>query len=164
MSHYEAGDRLPLFQSPLLAQEDTRYRGAAEERKQLQREVTSIDDSQDSSPQFDNDQALHDHPQFHRHTEATDAELFYDLFFVANLTVFTNVHEVNDHETLAQYVGFFSILWFTWYQIGLYDVRFSMDSVWERIAKACFAVVGPNFDVGAKVDVEDGEGPSLSSF
>lgn len=42
------------------------------------------------------DRAFHDHPQFHRHAEATNAELFYDLFFVANLTVFTNVHEVRD--------------------------------------------------------------------
>lgn len=47
-----------------------------------------------------------------------------------------NVHEVNDGDTLKQYIGFFCVLWFTWYQVGLYDVRFSMDSVVERIAKA----------------------------
>jgi low temperature requirement protein LtrA len=167
MSHHEVGDRLPLFQSPLLSR-DTSYQGADEDEKKPQREVA---DSLGSNPGFsDNDQALHDHPMFHRHTEATNAELFYDLFFVANLSVFTNVHEVNDHETLSQYIGFFSILWFTWYQVGLYDVRFSMDSVFERIAKACqfgvmigFAVVGPRFNVGSKT-TNDGEGPSLSSF
>lgn len=54
-------------------------------------------------------------PEFHHHKEATNAELFYDLFFVANLTVFSYVHDVNDVETLAQYAGFFVLLWFTWY-------------------------------------------------
>lgn len=39
--------------------------------------------------------------------EASNLELFYDLFFTANLTVFTAVHEVRDSETLKQYVGFF---------------------------------------------------------
>lgn len=53
-------------------------------------------------------------PEFHRHKEATNAELFYDLFFVANLTVFSYVHDVNDIETLSQYAGFFVLLWFTW--------------------------------------------------
>ena len=41
---------------------------------------------------FDNmDCELHDNPAFHRHAEATTAELFYDLFFVANLTTFTSM-------------------------------------------------------------------------
>jgi hypothetical protein len=39
-------------------------------------------------------------PQFRKHEEATNGELFYDLFFVANLTVFTDFHEVNSKETL----------------------------------------------------------------
>lgn len=56
-----------------------------------------------------------DAPEFHHHKEATNAELFYDLFFVANLTVFSYVHDVNDVQTLAQYAGFFVLLWFTWY-------------------------------------------------
>jgi hypothetical protein len=49
-------------------------------------------------PLVSNDERLEDSPEFHRHAEATSIELFYDLFFVANLTTFTNVHEVNDHK------------------------------------------------------------------
>lgn len=102
---------------------------------------------------------------FRRFTKATDIELFYDLFFVANLTVFTYVHEVNDGDSLKQYVGFFAILWFTWYQVSLYDVRFYMDSVFERFRKAVqflvmigLAICGPEFNPG------DEEGESLGYF
>ena len=56
---------------------------------------------------------------------------------------------------LSQYVGFFGLLWMTWYNVSLYDVRFATDSVFERIFKALqfgamigFAVSGPQFDVG----------------
>lgn len=75
-------------------------------------------------------------PQFRHFDQSTNLELFYDLFFVANLTVFTYEHEVNDGESLKQYVGFFCIIWFTWYQVSLYDVRFFMDSVFERVCMA----------------------------
>ena len=85
---------------------------------------------------FENmDEELHDSPAFHRHAEATTAELFYDLFFVANLTTFTSNLEINDKHSLTAYVGFFALLWLTWYQVSLYDVRFSADSVFERVAK-----------------------------
>lgn len=76
-------------------------------------------------------------PQFQRHEEATTIELFYDLFFVANLTTFTSLHKINDAESLRSYAGFFSVLWFTWCQVSLFDVRFVSDSLLERIAKAC---------------------------
>lgn len=76
-------------------------------------------------------------PQFQHHNEATAIELFYDLFFVANLTTFTGLHEINDPVSLKAYIGFFCILWFTWCQVGLYDVRFVADSIIERMAKAC---------------------------
>lgn len=52
-------------------------------------------------------------------------------------------------------MGFFGILWFTWFQVALFDIRFSNDSVFERICKALqfgimtgFAVVGPNYKTG----------------
>lgn len=104
------------------------------------------------------DCSLHEHPAFHRHAEATTAELFYDLFFVANLTTFTSMLEINDHKSLTAYIGFFSLLWLTWYQVSLYDVRFSADSVFERIAKAIhfgvmvgFAVIGPQWKPGQEI-------------
>lgn len=74
---------------------------------------------------------------------------------MANLTAFTGVHEVNDENSLRGYVGFFCILWFTWYQVSLYEVRFGMDSVVERVGKAVqflvmivFAVCGPQYQIG----------------
>ena len=36
-----------------------------------------------------------DTPIFKRHHESSTIELFYDLFFVANLTIFTATHEIN---------------------------------------------------------------------
>ena len=55
-------------------------------------------------------------------------------------------------------MGFFSILWFTWLQVVLYDVRFGVDSLYERTCKlvhfgvmVTFAVVGTKFDPSAKV-------------
>lgn len=54
-------------------------------------------------------------------------------------------------------MGFFSILWFTWLQVVLYDVRFGVDSLYERTCKLVhfgvmitFAVVGTKFDPSAK--------------
>ncbi|KAF8543675.1 bacterial low temperature requirement A protein-domain-containing protein [Trichophaea hybrida] len=74
--------------------------------------------------------------------EATSIELFYDLFFVANLTTITSVHEMSDYDSLISYILFFIILWFTWLQTSLYDIRFSVDSFYERLVKSIhFAVM-----------------------
>lgn len=35
-------------------------------------------------------------PHLHRHADATPIELFFDLFFVANLSTFTATHEINN--------------------------------------------------------------------
>ncbi len=35
------------------------------------------------------------------------AQLFFDLFFAANLTVFSEVHEVTNPDQLTSYVGYF---------------------------------------------------------
>jgi hypothetical protein len=44
-------------------------------------------------------------PVFKPHRESSTIELFYDLFFVANLTVFTKNHDINSGhgESLASY-------------------------------------------------------------
>lgn len=49
----------------------------------------------------------------------------------------------------------FLILWSTWFQITIFDVRFAADSVFERVCKLCqfisfviFAAVGANFNPG----------------
>lgn len=129
-------------------------------------------------PFQNNDGALHDTLEFHRHEEATTSELFYDLFFVANLTTFTSLLEINDHKcmsyfptfpltifmltpflALSAYIGFFCVLWFTWYQVSLHDVRFSTDSIFERVCKALhfgtmvgFAVMGPQWKPGEETN------------
>lgn len=40
-------------------------------------------------------------PIYKRRTEANSTELFFDLFFVANLTVFSGQHEVDDGESMS---------------------------------------------------------------
>lgn len=87
--------------------------------------------------------------------EASSIELFFDLFFVANLATFTAYHSINDRKGLTGYIGFFAIIWSTWFQVTLHDVRFARDSVYERTCKAIqfvvfvgFALVGSNFDPG----------------
>ncbi|KAG0633377.1 bacterial low temperature requirement A protein-domain-containing protein [Tuber brumale] len=77
--------------------------------------------------------------------EATPIELFYDLFFVANLTTVTGVHYITEKKSLASYGLFFIILWFTWLHVTLLDVRFSRDSVYERICKSIHFIVMAGF-------------------
>ncbi|KAF4283827.1 hypothetical protein CNMCM8689_006819 [Aspergillus fumigatus] len=91
-------------------------------------------------------------PHFCRHSDATPIELFFDLFFVANLSSFTATHEINNVEGLGAYIGFLGVIWFTWLQITLFDIRFARDSVFERICKAAqlaamvgFASAGTRF-------------------
>jgi hypothetical protein len=50
-------------------------------------------------------------------------------------------------------MGFFTLMWFTWLQTSLFDVRFSTDSVINRVFKAIsfgimtgFAVVSSQYD------------------
>ncbi|KAK2594922.1 hypothetical protein QQS21_007370 [Conoideocrella luteorostrata] len=91
-------------------------------------------------------------PEFQRREEANKLEVFFDLFFAANYTVFSKTQSVTSGDRISAYIGYFSILWFTWFAVGLYDVRFVTDSIFERIARAVhlgvmvgFAVVAPNF-------------------
>ncbi|KAH6895770.1 hypothetical protein B0T10DRAFT_398044 [Thelonectria olida] len=98
------------------------------------------------------DRFASDNPEFQKHEDASLLELFFDLLFAANYTVFSQTQGVNSHDRFKAYVGYFSILWMTWLVVSLYDVRFVTDSIFERIARAVhlgvmigFAVVSPNF-------------------
>jgi low temperature requirement protein LtrA len=160
--HHEEKQNLSFFASPLHSQPSV-YETVSHsdlEQQQKNHHNTSVSSNPSGSdPNFENmDCSLHENPAFHRHAEATTAELFYDLFFVANLTTFTSMQEINDHNSLTAYIGFFSLLWLTWYQVSLYDVRFSADSVFERVAKALhfgvmvgFAVIGPQWKPGQEI-------------
>lgn len=97
--------------------------------------------------------ADHDNLVFHQRHEANSVELFFDLFFVANLATFTAYHSITDGDYLLGYIGFFGVLWSTWFQITLHDVRFARDSLYERACKTvqfiCFvglALAGSQFN------------------
>jgi hypothetical protein len=136
--------RLPLIGSPVLSRRTTAKVGP----------VMNIEET-DNIPDLSHvdNELLEELPAFERHEESTVIELFYDLFFVANLTTFSDLHEINDFATLQAYVGFFCILWFTWCLTSLYDIRFVSDSLVSRVAKGVhlgimvgLAVSGPKFD------------------
>lgn len=40
------------------------------------------------------------------------------------------------YPALGAYIGFLGIIWFTWLQVTLFDIRFARDSVFERVCKA----------------------------
>ncbi|KAH1379090.1 hypothetical protein KXW42_002312 [Aspergillus fumigatus] len=125
--------RQPLRKSKPIKQDVLQHRG-------LSLIATPIDERDGESPHFC------------RHSDATPIELFFDLFFVANLSSFTATHEINNVEGLGAYIGFLGVIWFTWLQITLFDIRFARDSVFERICKAAqlaamvgFASAGTRF-------------------
>ncbi|ETS82839.1 hypothetical protein PFICI_04715 [Pestalotiopsis fici W106-1] len=95
----------------------------------------------------------HDCPEFIKHTNSTNYELFYDLWFVANLEVFSSSKSVSEETDLYAYIGYLSILWFTWFLVGMFDVRFVTDSIFERVVRTAhlgvmvgFSIVVSNFD------------------
>lgn len=97
--------------------------------------------------------ADHDSLVFSQRHEANSIELFFDLFFVANLATFTAYHSITDGDYLLGYIGFFGILWSSWFQITLHDVRFARDSLYERVCKTVqfitfvgLALVGSQFN------------------
>ncbi|KAF2465861.1 uncharacterized protein BDR25DRAFT_269450 [Lindgomyces ingoldianus] len=107
--------------------------------------------------------ADHEHLVFSQRHEANTVELFFDLFFVANLATFTAYHSITDTSYLLAYVGFFGILWSSWFQVTLHDVRFARDSIYERVCKTIqfivfvgLALVGSAFKPGSK-DPEPGD-------
>ncbi|KAF9578824.1 hypothetical protein BGW38_005186, partial [Lunasporangiospora selenospora] len=80
----------------------------------------------------------------HSKKSATWMELFFDLTFVANITIFTHQHPIVDMTTLLRYCGWFTILWWMWLSQTMFDVRFSTDDLLNRIWKLIqlFALAG----------------------
>jgi low temperature requirement protein LtrA len=165
--------QLQWFTSPLRTEEESRHHGlpyhhedgtigSKESTDNLQALESRRSSSAPSSHTAnDEDDHLPGEPPLKRAHEASVIQLFYDLFFVANLTTFTSVHEISDKDSLKSYIGFFGMLWFTWLQVALFDVRFSNDSAFERLCKAMqfgimtgFAVVGPSYKTAWKADRE----------
>lgn len=163
--HFLHPRRIPWIQSPLDADpdEESEKELAPEETKAPQPEVKVAE------PVIKDG---HEHPHHHMHfgpdpfalapdepplrfqTESSTIQLFYDLFFVANLTTFSAKNEVTDSTSLKAYVGYFALLWFTWLQVALFDIRFGHDSAFERVCKAVqfgvmvgLAVEGINYNL-----------------
>ncbi|KAI9792512.1 MAG: hypothetical protein M1816_002032 [Peltula sp. TS41687] len=96
---------------------------------------------------------------FHQRHEANTVELFFDLFFVANLATFTSYHSVTGKRSMFAYIGFFAILWTTWFQVTLHDVRFARDTIYERVCKTVQFIVFVGFAlVGSAFEPGDGKG------
>ncbi|KAH7312803.1 bacterial low temperature requirement A protein-domain-containing protein [Rhexocercosporidium sp. MPI-PUGE-AT-0058] len=74
--------------------------------------------------------------RYHEHEDARNIELFFDLFFVAIFSTFTKNHEINSLQALSSYAVYFGVIWASWLQVCLYDVRFGFDSISERCTKA----------------------------
>ncbi|KAF9150984.1 hypothetical protein BG015_007199 [Linnemannia schmuckeri] len=72
------------------------------------------------------------------------SQLFFDLTFVANITIFTHQHPIIDTTTFLRYCGWFTILWWMWLSQTMFDVRFSTDDLLNRIWKLIqlFALAG----------------------
>lgn len=108
--HYHA---LPIIASPLQGEgeeeehghghghghEEHTYTQPAENKGLAHDEVSSSDQD--------------DVPVFRPKEEASTIELFYDLFFVANLTSFTNVHPIADKKGMLVMSLSFSFLFFS---------------------------------------------------
>ena len=73
------GTYVPLFASPVI-----------DEKSNLSPPVESSNAGDPGRPH------RHGFPVFRRRAEASAIELFYDLFFVANLNVFTSYREIGD--------------------------------------------------------------------
>ncbi|KAG6087113.1 hypothetical protein E4U15_008319 [Claviceps sp. LM218 group G6] len=133
-----ARDRLNLFKSPVDGH--------------LNDGIDAIHDGNHQIGSGNDEQRI---PILKRYEEPTLLEIFYDLFFAANYTVFSENREVTNHDNFKAYIGYFCLLWITWFLTASYDVRFVTDSIFERTARAVslgvlvgFAIVAPNFDPG----------------
>ncbi|KAI0193801.1 bacterial low temperature requirement A protein-domain-containing protein [Astrocystis sublimbata] len=136
-----AGKKLPWFGNPVIYEDKIRPPTDPSEYDELQ-----VVDHLNRNYNVDTI------PRFQKHEGSSTLEVFYDLWFVANVAIFTTLHTVNDKTTLSSYVGYISLLWFDWFMVSIYDVRFLADSVTERAGRAvhmgvmvAFAVVSVNF-------------------
>lgn len=62
-------------------------------------------------------------------------ELFYDLFFAAALSAYTNRRELLLSRDTADLAMYFTILWWTWASQTMYDVRFARPGGGEQAMK-----------------------------
>ncbi|OAQ58443.1 low temperature requirement A [Pochonia chlamydosporia 170] len=138
--------KLRIFSSPLVHRADKRGDGVSRAR--------TWETNLDGSIESDDEQHGHEEelPRFERYEEPTLLEIFYDLFFAANYNVFSDTQQVTGRSKFKASVGYFCLLWLTWFQVAMFDVRYVTDSIFSRITRAIqlgvlvgFVVVAPKF-------------------
>ncbi|XWW93064.1 hypothetical protein V2A60_000992 [Cordyceps javanica] len=134
--------RLKVFSTPIKSAQDHHSHDDEENH--------SIDDGR-----YAPDHRRHpdNYPQLQRHEEPTLLEIFYDLFFAATYNAYCDVQEVTNHASFKASIGFFCLLWLTWFNVTLFDVRYATDSIFSRLNTAIqlgvligFVVVAPKFN------------------
>ena len=90
---------LPLFSSPL--EDHSRRRNGshhhhASDPQKTPYESVQATDGDWTPPSSKHEACDPDEPPLKVARESSTIQLFYDLFFVANLTTFTTIHEIND--------------------------------------------------------------------
>ncbi|KAI9285888.1 bacterial low temperature requirement A protein-domain-containing protein [Umbelopsis sp. AD052] len=69
-------------------------------------------------------------------SSASWLELFGDVFYVGWLTTFTHHNHIVNGSTLANYVGWFVVMWWSWCSSALYSSRYDTGDVVHHIYKA----------------------------
>ncbi|RMZ70046.1 Low temperature requirement A [Pyrenophora seminiperda CCB06] len=167
-AHTRGRTPLPLLANPINEDVLEVFSGSFDLEQTNTRTSTLFDSSNDAATLAGNGRTSRGNIIIYKqHTEASTIELFYDLFFVANLAYFTAMHQHTDTESLINYLKLFTVMWFNWLSVTLFDVRFSIDCVWSRIHKAIqfgiftgFVYAGPVFDKYSN----SGDGKSYRSF
>ncbi|KAM4057317.1 Low temperature requirement A [Hirsutella rhossiliensis] len=144
LSHHLPAEKLRFFSSPLA-------RRAGDSDSQGQTGAYASDHKHDECkhPRSPADEL----PELKKHDGPTLLELFFDLFFAANYNAFSDTQKVTNHARFKAYVGYFCLLWLTWFLVTLFDVRYVTDSIFSRLTRAIqlgvlvgFVVVAPKFD------------------
>ena len=101
---------LPLFASPLHADDEHGHGHQHQQHHATSgQDYTEVHSSDSSLPREKQNAHVQTHhlrsadgePPLKRAHESSVIQLFYDLFFVANLTTFTSVHEINDANSMS---------------------------------------------------------------
>ena len=91
--HLTHDKELPLFAKILVSEEERQRHERHEDKKSFEGAEGQ------NGTWFQYIDVSRGDPPLKRPHESTNIQLFYDLFFVANLTTFTSVHEINDKDS-----------------------------------------------------------------
>ncbi|KAG8162597.1 hypothetical protein KVR01_008362 [Diaporthe batatas] len=110
--------------------------GSRLDENETPKSATASDDDKSSIRPESSVTITYEQPRFRKRETSSILELFYDLWVVATLNVFTSAHEITTRDELASFLQYIFLLWTTWFLVVIYDVRFLEDSVVERLTRA----------------------------